>query len=200
MHCVGGNSSIFSITEWADFYTKFKTLLAISLFKNFRNAKLFELWRRFLKKTNKTLYLEKLKKKFHHIDQSLLNGLMEIKEILKEMSNVNIFALDAKEAMTINKFQEIHKGQLKDLDKKLNVFRERVKQETTKACDESYQTYKELKRITLEETVSKPDKGSNSDKAVMPSIVKAKKQEDDSNFAQNFLKDAMPYAQDATRR
>lgn len=165
MHYENGASNIYSINEWIDFYCKFKILLEIPLFKNFRNAKLFELWCKYLKKTNKTLYLEKLKKKFHHIDQSLLNGLIEIKVILKEMAEVNIFALDSKEAVTINKFQEIHRSKLKDLDKLMNNYRQKVKDEITKACDESYKAYKEIKRITLEENNEVSNNAENGNKS-----------------------------------
>ena len=38
--------------------------MTIPLFKNFKNAKLFDLWRRFYKKTKRQYYTEKLKKKF----------------------------------------------------------------------------------------------------------------------------------------
>lgn len=194
MHYVNGNSTIYSVEEWIDFYTKFKTLLSIPLFKNFRNAKLFELWRRFLKKTNKMLYMEKLKKRFHHIDTNLLTGLLEVKMILKEMSSINMFAIDTKEAITINRFQELHKTKIKELERTVNSYRERIKQEITRACDESYQAYKDMKGITLDEQVSKSGKESSN-------YMKTKeKPGDEENFAMNFLKDDTPYAQDATRR
>ena len=57
-----GNSSVYSIQEWIDNYDKYKQLMKISLFKNFRNAKLFDLWRRFYQKTKRQYYTEKLKR------------------------------------------------------------------------------------------------------------------------------------------
>ena len=206
MHYQNGNSSVYSVVMWKDFYIKFKRLLEIPLFKNFRTAKLFDLWRRFLKKTRKTLFTEKLKKKFHHIDESLLKGFMEIRKILKGMVKVNIFKIEYKDAITINKFQELHKIGLKELDKTIEQYRSEVKKEITKACGASYQKYKELKKITLEDNPvgsTKKDKKDDIEEG-MNMVQKQKSQkeklEEENQFVQNFLKDAMPYAQDATRR
>ena len=69
----GGIPYVYSIQEWKENYEKYKELMKISLFKNFRNAKLFDLWRRFYKKTKRQYYTEKLKKKFFLIDQHLLH-------------------------------------------------------------------------------------------------------------------------------
>jgi len=204
MHYQNGNSSVYSVVMWKDFYIKFKKLLEIPLFKNFRTSKLFDLWRRFLKKTRKTLFTEKLKKKFHHIDESLLKGIMEIRKILKEMTKVNIFKIDLKEAITINKFQELHKIGLKELDKTIEQYRADVKREITKACGASYQKYKELKKITLEDNlVNKKEKKDDIEEGmnmVQKQKTQKEKLEEENQFVQNFLKDAMPYAQDATRR
>jgi hypothetical protein len=204
MHYQNGNSSVYSVVMWKDFYIKFKRLLEIPFFKNFRTAKLFDLWRRFLKKTRKTLFTEKLKKKFHHIDESLLKGIMDIRKILKEMTKVNIFKIDLKEAITINKFQELHKIGLKELDKTIEQFRGDVKKEISKACGASYQKYKELKKITLEDNlVNKKEKKDDIEEGmnmVQKQKTQQQKLEEENQFVQNFLKDAMPYAQDATRR
>lgn len=204
MHYQNGNSSVYSVVMWKDFYIKFKKLLEIPLFKNFRTAKLFDLWRRFLKKTRKTLFTEKLKKKFHHIDESLLKGFMEIRKILKEMTKVNIFKIDLKEAITINKFQELHKMGLKELDKTIDQYRSDVKREISRACGASYQKYKELKKITLEDNlVNKKEKKDDIEEGmnmVQKQKTQKEKLEEENQFVQNFLKDAMPYAQDATRR
>ena len=204
MHYQNGNSSVYSVVTWKDFYIKFKRLLEIPLFKNFRTAKLFDLWRRFLKKTRKTLFTEKLKKKFHHIDESLLKGIMEIRKILKDMTKFNIFKIDLKEAITINKFQELHKIGLKELDKTIEKYRVDVKREISKACGASYQKYKELKKITLEDNlVNKKEKKDDIEEGmnmVQKQKTQKEKLEEENQFVQNFLKDAMPYAQDATRR
>lgn len=204
MHYQNGNSSVYSVVMWKDFYIKFKRLLEIPLFKNFKTAKLFDLWRRFLKKTRKTLFIEKLKKKFHHIDECLLKGFMEIRKILKEMTKVNIFKIDFKEAITINKFQEMHKVGLKELDKTIDQYRSDIKREISKACGSSYQKYKELKKITLEDNIVNKKEKKDDIEEGMNMVQKQKTQkeklEEENQFVQNFLKDAMPYAQDATRR
>jgi hypothetical protein len=63
------------MVEWVDNYVKYKKLMNVPLFKNFKIAKLFELWRRYFKRTKRAYLTEKLKKKFHLIDIHLLKGL-----------------------------------------------------------------------------------------------------------------------------
>jgi hypothetical protein len=53
IHYQKGIPSVYSIQEWIDNYDKYKQIMQIPLFKNFRNAKLFDLWRRFYKKTKR---------------------------------------------------------------------------------------------------------------------------------------------------
>ena len=64
MHYQKGNPVVYSIQEWIDNYNKFQLLMSLSLFKNFKNAKLFDLWRRFYRKSRREYYTEKLKKNF----------------------------------------------------------------------------------------------------------------------------------------
>ena len=49
----------------------------ISLFKNFKNAKLFELWRRYYRKKQRVYYTEKLKKRTIFVDKNLLTGKLK---------------------------------------------------------------------------------------------------------------------------
>lgn len=91
MHYIYGTTVIYSVNEWRDFFQKFKKLMNIPLFKNYRMNKLFDLWRNYVKKHKKTFYTEKLKGRLHHIDIALLDGIKIIKKILKEMININIF-------------------------------------------------------------------------------------------------------------
>jgi energy-coupling factor transporter ATP-binding protein EcfA2 len=203
MQYINGNCVILSVPEWIDFCVKFKKLLSIRLFKNYRTAKLFDLWRKFYKKSMKTLYTEKLKKKFHHIDHSLLTGIFEIRALLKEMSNLNIFKLDSREPVTLTRFQEDHKNSLKELDNLIELYRKNVKKIIEKSCNTSYEVYKELKKITLEDNIigNRKNGSKEDDSKTLSNFTKLKPgMKDESQLVQNFLKDSMPYAQDATRR
>ena len=71
LHYQRGVPIVYSIQEWIDNFNKYKLLMKIPLFKNFKNAKLFDSWRRFYKKTKRQYYTEKLKKKFFFIDKHL---------------------------------------------------------------------------------------------------------------------------------
>ena len=76
-----------------------------------------------------------------------------------------------------------------DVEQKRENYRTRVKNELVTACNKSYLAYKSLKKITLADNVST---GGNQGEA-------AKEKKEGANI-QNFLKDAIPYAQDATRK
>jgi len=91
MRYVNNSTTIYSINEWICFCKNFKTLLDIPLFANFKTQKLFELWRKYLKRTKRTFYIEKLSARFHRLDTNLLWGLHEIRKILKDMCTVDIF-------------------------------------------------------------------------------------------------------------
>ena len=93
MHYVGMKSNIYSINEWILYCKNFQEILKIPLFRNYKVKKIYELWKRFMKKTKKTFFTDKLSRKFHRIDDNLLRGLFEIRRVLKEMSSQNIFAV-----------------------------------------------------------------------------------------------------------
>ena len=189
IHYQKGIPSVYSIQEWIDNYDKYKQIMQIPLFKNFRNAKLFDLWRRFYKKTKRQYYTEKLKKKFFFIDRNLLQGILEIRNILKSMQVLNIFDLKQGSPCLLNQFNELHKVNLVEIDSKIESFRTRVKKVINISCKESYQRYKTEKKITLDD-----DNNVGNDN---PDQEKKKEQ---VNNIQNFIKDSIPYAQDATRK
>ena len=189
IHYQKGIPSVYSIQEWIDNYDKYKQIMQIPLFKNFRNAKLFDLWRRFYKKTKRQYYTEKLKKKFFFIDKNLLQGILEIRNILKGMKLLNIFDLKQGSPCLLNQFNELHKVNLVDIDSKIEAFRNKVKRVINISCKESYQRYKTEKKITLDD-----DNTVGNDNPNDP------KKKDQINNIQNFIKDSIPYAQDATRK
>ena len=185
-----GIPSVYSIQEWIDNYDKYKQLMKISLFKNFRNAKLFDLWRRFYKKTKRQYYTEKLKKKFFLIDKHLLQGILETRNLLKGMKVLNIFDLQQSSPVLLNQFNELHKLNLVAMDRKVDSFRNKVKKILDTSCKDSYQEYKTQKKITLDDD-NNVGGSSESDK---------NKKDGVTNNIQNFIKDSIPYAQDATRK
>jgi hypothetical protein len=77
----------------------------------------------------------------------------------------------------------------------MEEYRDKIKNCILKACGKSYDTYKELKKITIEDNFDFKNEGEQKDKKESNSNKK-----DMGSFVQNFLKDTMPYAQDATRR
>ena len=193
LHYQKGIPAVYSIQEWIDNYEKYQKLMCIPLFKNFKIAKLFDLWRRFFKKTQRAYYTEKLSKKFHLIDNHLRNGIFRIRKLLKDMQHTNIFELSYSNALLLNKLIEIHKKKLEVVEDKIQTYRDKVKNEITQACNKSYIAYKKLKNITLDDNVITGGASGSDDKS------STDKKKDGPNV-QNFLKDAIPYAQDATRK
>ena len=194
LHYQKGVPIIYSIQEWIGNYNKYKLLMKIPLFKNFKNAKLFDSWRRFYKKTKRQYYTEKLKSKFFFIDKHLLNGILETRNALKPMKVTNIFDMKQSSSVLLNHFNELHKLNLVDTDKKIEQFRNITKNIILTACNNSYQDYKLLKKITLDDDVNAGGGDEND-----PNDKKKKKDKVESNI-QNFIKNAIPYAQDATRK
>ena len=192
MHYQKGNPVVYSIQEWIDNYNKFQLLMSLSLFKNFKNAKLFDLWRRFYRKSRREYYTEKLKKKFFLIDEHLRTGIFDVRRIVSEMEVVNIFSLGQSSSLLLNKFKDAHITNLRIIDQKIESFRQRVKTQIGNACNNSYLLFKEEKKITLDDNVT-TDGSSNTKK-------KSNLKNNEGANIQNFIKDAIPYAQDATRK
>ena len=203
LHYQKGVPVVYSIQEWIDNYNKYKLLMKIPLFKNFKNAKLFDSWRRFYRKTKRQYYIEKLKKNFFLVDKHLLNGILETRTALKAMSVYNIFDMKLTSSVLLNKFNELHKYNLLQTDKKINSFRNTVKGIITTACNNSYQEYKTLKKITLDDNSTVGDEkntnNNNTSNASNSNSNNNSKKESEVNI-QNFIKNAIPYAQDATRK
>ena len=194
LHYQKGVPIVYSIQEWIDNYNKYKLLMKIPLFKNFKNAKLFDSWRRFYKKTKRQYYTEKLKKRFFFIDKHLLNGILETRTALKQMKSTNIFDMKQINSVLLNQFNELHKLNLVATDKKIDNFRSITKNIISNACNNSYQEYKLLKKITLDDNTSaggSAEQKNQNDKQKIENI---------ENNIQNFIKNAIPYAQDATRK
>ena len=229
LHYQRGNAPIiYSIQEWVANYEKYKQLMNLSLFKNFKNAKLFDLWRRFYKKTKRQYYTEKLKNKFFLVDKNLLEGIMTARIILKEMKSNNIFQLEMNNGpVLLNQFNDLHRDNLVKIDRKINEYRTKVKNIITESCNRSYQEYKAIKKITLDDNVITGQKQKNnipvnnnpndnnplnnnnsSDNNLNIDLNNNmanknnnnKKKIGDGSEIQNFIKDAIPYAQDATRK
>jgi hypothetical protein len=196
VHYMKNQTNVYSIQEFIDNYEKFKQLMNISLFKNFRNAKLFDLWRRFFRKTKRQYNTEKLRKKFFLIDEHLRTGIFDIRKVIKEMSFTNIFLMEQSGSLLLNKFKEMHKDMLVSTEKKIEQYRSRIKTFITQSCNQSYLAYKALKKITLDDNIS----GETSSKEESKNNNNNNKKKDEGANIQNFIKDAIPYAQDATRK
>ena len=219
MHNNKGLITIYSIHEWIDYYIKYKMLLDIDLFKNFKVSKIFDLWKRLLRSTKKQYYTDKLASKLHRIDQHLNKGIFEIRLVLREMENYNIFKWELNSAVSIHEFDVYHKDHMIDIEQKILQYRERIKKIIGRSCALSYKAYKEEKKITIEDDDPENEayledesrcseenenninsKDLNTKYNSSTKLLNKSQNSLNNNLTTNFLKDAMPYAQIATRR
>ncbi len=71
-----------------------------------------------------------------------------------------------------------------------------IKKELSKACNNSYAEYKAEKKITLDDNNINIEKNTNADETKDLTLKKKRNEPENASY----LKYAMPYAQDATRR
>ena len=200
LHYRNGVPHIRSIGEWIKEYINYKQLLQIPLIKNFNNAKLFELWKKYYRKKKRVFYLEKFKKKSIFVDLHLLKGIVEIRKIFKNMTYYELLRLNVNSPVFLNRFNQIHSDTLNNNIFNLEKYRIKIKREISSACKESYLDFKKEKNITLDDPVieendskeQKDGKAKNKEKGFL---------QNEEGFSINaFLKDSIPYAQDATRK
>ena len=202
MHYRKGVPKVYKVSDWINDYIKYKQLMKIPLIKNFNNAKLFELWTRYYRKKQSAFYTEKFKKRTIFTEPSLLNGILEARKIFKEMTFYELFKLNIPSPVYLNKFNQIHADILDINSSHLERFRGRIKKEISLACRSAYLNFKKEKNITLEDPVVNEEDANND------IIINKNKNKNQGSFLQRdenssmnaFLKDSVPYAQDATRK
>ena len=205
LHYLKGTPRLYSIKEWTDNYVKFKKLLKIPLFKNFKSAGLFDIWKRFYRKKKRVLYTEKLRKKTYFVDRHLIRGLLDIRRIFKEMTYYELFKMNIAAPIYLNTFSQMYFDGLEYNNKKLEEYRSKVKKLLSNACAGSYKAFRIAKNISLDDSDDDDDINGEEKKGKDENeenyLNKKKKNHiDHQRNIKFFLKDAIPYAQDATRK
>ena len=198
LHYQNGIPQVYSINDWINNYVKYKKLMSLSLFKNFKSAKLFELWKRYYRRKQRLNYTEKFSKRSIFVEPYLLKGIIEIRRILKEMSYYDILKLNILSPVFLHKFNQIHLDTLYLNNIQIEKFRTRIKKELSTTCAKSYISFKNKKKIVLDDDIQYEEYDKNEKKEIIKN--KDKKEEQNSNSIKLFLKEAIPYAQDATRK
>ena len=215
VYYVRNKPTCYTMEEWIENYKKYKLLLNISIFRNFRTSKIFALWRKYYRKVIKIKNKKKLKKHFKLLDNDLLNGYLEIKKITTAMSEGNnIFPLMISKPVFAREFNDIHQRNLLILDKTIEQYRTEVKKSLIKSCNKSYINFKKEKKITLPEGKLMKSQNQNQEKensdnennksdSMEEGEKKAKqlsKKWKMKNYYEGTSTIPIPYAQDATRR
>ena len=207
LHYLKGTPRIYSIKEWTEIYIKFKKLLKIPLFKNFKNAGLFGIWKRYYRKKKRIIYTEKLKKKTYFVDKHLLKGLFDIRRIFKEMSLYELYKLNITSPIFLNNFSQLYFDGLEYNNKNLEEYRSKIKKHLANSCSGSYKEFRLAKNISLDDSIYEENQNQKEEKKDKENVTKEKylnrnqkEQRDNQRSLKLFLKDAIPYAQDATRK
>ena len=207
LHYLKGTPKLYSIKEWTENYIKFKELLKIPLFKNFKNAGLFGLWKRYYRKKKRVLYTEKLKKRTYFIDRNLITGLLEIRRILKDMTFYELFKLKINQPIFLNSFSQLYFDGLEHNNRKMEEFRSKIKRQLSRACEASYKAFRIAKNISLDDSnngnsVKEDEEKKDIDikEAILNRNNRKRHDKEVHRNLEIFLKDAIPYAQDATRK
>jgi len=198
LHYRKGVPHMYTINEWINDYIKYKQLMKIPLIKNFKDAKLFELWKRYYKKKQRIFITDKFKKRTIFSDPNLLRGILEVRKIYKQMTFYEMLKLNISSPVFLNKFNQIHSDILNINNSKLEKYRLKVKKEVSFSCRSAYLEFKKEKNITLEDPIL-----NEEDNNIDQNIIRNKKvsiQKTNNVPSNSFLKDSIPFAQDATRK
>ena len=205
LHYIRGKPHIYVMSDWINDYIKYKQLMKIPLIKNFKNAKLFELWKKYYRNKKRMFYLEKFKQKTIFVEPNLLKGILEIRKIFKDMTYYELFKLNISSPVYLNKFNQIHSDVVTINISHLERFRTKIKKEISSECRHAYLQFKKENNITLDDPVVEEEEEIKEGQKKKQGSKKNNKK---NSFLQNdgvasmnmFLKDAVPYAQDATRK
>ena len=195
LHYIRGKPHMSTIGDWINDYIKYKQLMCIPLIKNFKNAKLFDLWKRYYRNKARVYYTQKFKKKTIFVEPHLLKGILEIRKIFKDLTVYELFKLTIPSPVYLNKFNQIHCDVLNNNSSNLERYRLKIKREISTACRRAYLDFKKEKNITLDDPILEEDDLNKKDKREKSFLKK-----EDNLSINNFLKDSIPYAQDATRK
>ena len=204
LHYIRGKPHMYTMSDWINDYIKYVQLMKIPLIKNFKNAKLFELWKKYYRNKKRMFYLEKFKKKTIFVEPNLLKGILDIRKIFKDMSFYELFKLNVSSPVYLNKFNQMHSDIISINISHLERFRAKIKRELALECRNAYLQFKKENNITLDDPVVDEDDIKEEQKNPQPKKNNTKKnsllKKDEITSVNIFLKDAVPFAQDATRK
>ena len=160
-----------------------------------------------LTKKKRVLYTEKFKKRTYFVDRNLINGLLDIRRVLKEMTFYELFKLKINQPIFLNTFSQLYFDGLEFNNRKLEEFRTKIKKYLSRACSQSYKAFRIAKNISLDDSNDEdnPMKDENhKDIDIKEKFLnRNNRKQRDKDIHRNleiFLKDSIPYAQDATRK
>ena len=144
---VNGKPENYNINEFKSIYLNYKTLTNIPLFKYWTRSKIFKLWLNYVQRQRRKKYEKKLKERLHILDKPIVEGIMDIKKIFREVKNINIFRLNSKEAKYPNQFIIDYQNEIIAINKEFEYHRNKIKEIIKNMCEEEVYNFMVLKKM-----------------------------------------------------
>ena len=128
---------------------------------------------------------------------------------MKDMTFFELFRLKINQPIYLNTFSQLYFGGLEYNTRKLEEFRMKIKKSLSRACSLSYKAFRIAKNISLDDSNDEDNPMKDSENRKKENDIKEKflnrnnrkqKEKEMHRNLEIFLKDAIPYAQDATRK
>ena len=144
---VNGKPENYNINEFRSLFLNYKTLLNIPIFKFWTRSKIFKLWVNYVRRQRRKKYEKKLKGKLHILDKPIVEGIKNIKQLLRDVAEINIFRLNSKEAKFPNQFVMDYQEEIKIINKEFENYRSKIKEIIKNMCEEEVHDFMMSKKM-----------------------------------------------------
>jgi hypothetical protein len=144
---INGKPENYNINEFRSLFLNYKTLLNIPIFKYWTRSKIFKLWVNYVRRQRRKKAEKKLKGRLHILDQPIVEGLKMIKQLLRNITEINIFRLNSKEAKFPNQFVMDYQIEIKVINKEFENYRYKIKEIIKKMCEEEVHNFMMNKKM-----------------------------------------------------
>ena len=144
---IEGKPENYNINEFKSLYLNYKTLTNIPLFKFWTRSKIFKLWLNYVQRQRRKKYEKKLKEKLHILDRPIVEGYINIKKLLRQVREINIFRLNSKEAKFPNQFIIDYQKEINGINKDFDYYRNKIKEIIKSMCEEEVHNFMVIKKM-----------------------------------------------------
>ena len=155
---INGKPENYNVNEFKSLYLNYKTLTNIPIFKYWTRSKIFKLWLNYVQRQRRKKYEKKLKEKMHILDKPVVEGIINIKQLLRELKEINIFRLNSREAKFPTQFILDYQRELLVINKEFDYYRTKIKEVIRKMCEEEVHNFMVKKKMLKTRAVEEDNK------------------------------------------